>query len=194
MVSRAQARSTGVGCTAALHRLALAGEVCYVQVLASRTDPALTLSSSIFCTMKVATVLDSSLPVSMVRRQSGIISVDSRKLMTSVSSTLTSAPITPRLVSRRYSNGRVLLTVLRKGYRNSGMWAAQGRDGSVLYGEPGKAHLSRGGAARQHLNKDPNVNQFQPVSEEEELQAVPVIMHRVTGHLQWPYAAPFLQY
>ena len=37
--------------------------------------------------MKVATVLDSSLPSSMVRRQSGMISVVSRKLMTSVSST-----------------------------------------------------------------------------------------------------------
>lgn len=49
--------------------------------------PARTPSSRIFCTMKVATVLDSSLPVSMVRRQSGMISVDSRKLITSVSST-----------------------------------------------------------------------------------------------------------
>ena len=37
--------------------------------------------------MKVATVLDSSLPSSMVRRQSGMISVVKRKLMTSVSST-----------------------------------------------------------------------------------------------------------
>ena len=37
--------------------------------------------------MKVATVLDSSDPVSMVRRHSGMISVDSRKLITSVSST-----------------------------------------------------------------------------------------------------------
>jgi hypothetical protein len=43
---------------------------------------------------------------------------------TSVSSTLTRAPITPRLVRRRYSKGRVLDTVLRKGYRNSGTWAA----------------------------------------------------------------------
>ncbi len=38
--------------------------------------------------------------------------------------TLTSAPITPRLVRRRYSKGRVLLMVLRKGYRKSGMCAA----------------------------------------------------------------------
>ena len=48
---------------------------------------ALTSSRRIFCTMNVATVLDSSLPISMVRRHSGMISVDSRKLITSVSST-----------------------------------------------------------------------------------------------------------
>lgn len=47
----------------------------------------LTLSCRIFWTMKVATVFDSSLPISIVRRQRGMISVDSRKLMTSVSST-----------------------------------------------------------------------------------------------------------
>lgn len=47
----------------------------------------LTLSSSIFCTMKVATVLDSSLPISMVRKHRGMISVDKRKFITSVSST-----------------------------------------------------------------------------------------------------------
>mmetsp|Transcript_39122 Transcript_39122/g.96293 ORF Transcript_39122/g.96293 Transcript_39122/m.96293 type:complete len:218 (-) Transcript_39122:111-764(-) len=80
-------------------------------------------SSRIFCTMKVATVLDSSLPVSMIRRHSGMISVVSRKLITSVSSILTSAPMTPRLVSRKYSKGRVLEMVLRKGYRNRGMCA-----------------------------------------------------------------------
>mmetsp|Transcript_3544 Transcript_3544/g.5536 ORF Transcript_3544/g.5536 Transcript_3544/m.5536 type:complete len:200 (+) Transcript_3544:655-1254(+) len=73
--------------------------------------------------MNVATVLDSSLPNSIVRRHSGMISVESRKLITSVSSTLTSAPMTPREVRRRYSKGRVLLTVLRNGYRNSGMCA-----------------------------------------------------------------------
>ena len=37
--------------------------------------------------MKVATVLDNSLPISIVRKHSGIISVVSKKLMTSVSST-----------------------------------------------------------------------------------------------------------
>lgn len=65
--------------------------------------------------MKMATVLLSSEPVSMMRKQRGIISVVKRKLMTSDESFLTSAPITPRLVSRRYSKGRDLEVVLRKG-------------------------------------------------------------------------------
>jgi hypothetical protein len=91
-------------------------------------------SNRIFCKMKVATVLESSLPDSIILRQRGIISVVRRKLMTSCSSvwegrhhgeimrmihgshiTFTRAPTTPRLVSRRYSNGRDLLTVCRKG-------------------------------------------------------------------------------
>ena len=37
---------------------------------------------------------------------------------------LTSAPMTPSEVRRRYSNGRDLEVVFRKGYRNRGMWAA----------------------------------------------------------------------
>ena len=37
--------------------------------------------------------------------------------------TLTRAPMTPKLVNLRYSNGRVLLNVCRNGYRNKGMWA-----------------------------------------------------------------------
>lgn len=37
-------------------------------------------------------------------------------------------PITPRLVSRRYSKGRVLLTVCKKGYKKSGMCAARNAD------------------------------------------------------------------
>jgi hypothetical protein len=36
---------------------------------------------------------------------------------------LTSAPITPKLVRRRYSKGRDLEVVLRKGYKNRGMCA-----------------------------------------------------------------------
>lgn len=65
--------------------------------------------------MKMATVLLSSEPVSMIRRHSGMISVVRRKLITSDESFLTNAPITPKLVSRRYSNGRDLDVVLRKG-------------------------------------------------------------------------------
>lgn len=37
--------------------------------------------------------------------------------------TLTRAPMTPRDVRRRYSNGRVFEVVLRKGYKNNGIWA-----------------------------------------------------------------------
>ena len=65
--------------------------------------------------MKMATVLLSSEPVSIIRRQRGMISVVKRKLITSVESFLTSAPITPRDVNRRYSNGLDLDVVLRKG-------------------------------------------------------------------------------
>ena len=43
--------------------------------------------------------------------------------MTSVESFLTNAPITPRDVRRRYSNGRDFDVVFRNGYRNSGIWA-----------------------------------------------------------------------
>jgi hypothetical protein len=73
--------------------------------------------------MKMATVLLSSEPVSMIRRQSGMISVVKRKLMTSEESFLTSAPMTPSDVRRRYSNGRDLDVVFRKGYKKSGIWA-----------------------------------------------------------------------
>ena len=65
--------------------------------------------------MKIATVLLNSDPVSMIRRQRGMISVVRRKLMTSEESFFTKAPITPKEVRRRYSNGRDLDVVLRKG-------------------------------------------------------------------------------
>ena len=45
--------------------------------------------------MKVATVLDISDPVSIMRKHRGMISVLNKKLITSVSSTLTRAPMTP---------------------------------------------------------------------------------------------------
>ena len=65
--------------------------------------------------MKMATVLDSSEPVSMIRRHRGMISVVSKKLMTSLESFLTRAPMTPRDVRRRYSKGRDLDVVFKKG-------------------------------------------------------------------------------
>jgi hypothetical protein len=65
--------------------------------------------------MKIATVLLNSEPVSMIRRQRGMISVVRRKLMTSDESFLTRAPITPRDVRRRYSKGRDFEVVFRKG-------------------------------------------------------------------------------
>ncbi len=65
--------------------------------------------------MKIATVLLSSEPVSMMRRHSGMISVVNKKLMTSVESFFTKAPITPSDVRRRYSNGRDFDVVFRNG-------------------------------------------------------------------------------
>jgi hypothetical protein len=65
--------------------------------------------------MNIATVLLSSEPVSIILRQRGMISVVRRKLITSEESFLTRAPMTPREVSRRYSNGRDLEVVLRNG-------------------------------------------------------------------------------
>ena len=65
--------------------------------------------------MKVATVFESSLPLSIILKQSGIISVDSRKPMTSWLSILTKAPMTPSAVSRKYSKGLFLFTVFRNG-------------------------------------------------------------------------------
>ena len=64
------------------------------------------LSTRIFWRIKVATVLDNSEPVSIILRHNGTISVVSKKLMTSFSSVLTRAPITPNDVKRRYSKLR----------------------------------------------------------------------------------------
>jgi hypothetical protein len=69
----------------------------------------------------VATVLDNSVPLSIILRHNGIISVCSKKLMTSESSTLTSDPITPREVNLRYSNALAFDTVFRNGYKNKGI-------------------------------------------------------------------------
>jgi hypothetical protein len=74
--------------------------------------------------MNMATVFDNSEPVSIMRRHRGMISVDKRKLITSeLSFCLTKAPMTPREVRRRYSNGRFFEAVFRKGYRKRGICA-----------------------------------------------------------------------
>ena len=81
--------------------------------------------------MKIATVLLSSDPVSIIRRHRGMISVVRRKLITSEESFLTRAPITPREVSLRYSNGRDFEVVLRNGYRKRGI-CAYGLAGGII--------------------------------------------------------------
>lgn len=63
----------------------------------------------------MATVLLNSEPVSIIRRHSGMISVVRRKLMTSVESFFTKAPMTPSEVRRKYSKGRDLDVVFKKG-------------------------------------------------------------------------------
>jgi len=65
--------------------------------------------------MNVATVYESSVPLSIILRQRGIISVYKRKLITSRSSTLTKAPITPSEVNLKYSKLLPLETVFKKG-------------------------------------------------------------------------------
>lgn len=83
--------------------------------------------------MKIATVLDNSLPVSMMRRQRGMISVVNKNVIVgdelfvlpgvptelietlAEGSFLTRAPMTPREVSRRYSKGLDFDVVFRKG-------------------------------------------------------------------------------
>lgn len=73
--------------------------------------------------MNVATVLDNSYPFFIIRRHKGIISVYIRKLIASESSPLTKAPITPKLVTLKFSNDFYLLEVFKKGYKNNGIWA-----------------------------------------------------------------------
>lgn len=63
----------------------------------------------------MGTVRESSFPASIMRRQSGIISVFKRYSMTSGLSLLTKAPMTPKLVSRRYSKGRLFWVEFKKG-------------------------------------------------------------------------------
>lgn len=80
--------------------------------------------------MKVATVLyfiylnlDNSWPLFMILKHKGIISVYIRKCMALELSPLTSAPITPKDVTLRFSKGFDLLVELRNGYKNIGILA-----------------------------------------------------------------------
>jgi len=65
--------------------------------------------------------LESSEPVSMIRRHKGMISVVRRNSIVGGESDFTSAPMTPREVRRRYSNGRNLDVVFKNGYKKRGM-------------------------------------------------------------------------
>lgn len=69
----------------------------------------------------MATVLESSYPLFIILRQRGIISVCIKNVIASESSPFTKAPITPKEVTLRFSKGLLLLEVLRKGYRKSGI-------------------------------------------------------------------------
>lgn len=73
--------------------------------------------------MNVATVLESSYPLFIILKQRGIISVCIKKVIASESSPFTRAPITPRDVTRRFSNGFYLADVFKKGYKNKGICA-----------------------------------------------------------------------
>ena len=83
--------------------------------------------------MNIATVLLNSEPVSMIRRHNGMISVVNKKLITSLESFLTKAPITPRDVRRRYSNGLDFDVVFKNGYRNRGICAVTSLAGPHAY-------------------------------------------------------------
>ena len=63
--------------------------------------------------------------------------------MTSVESFFTSAPITPREVKRRYSNGRDFEVVLRNGYRNNGIWAINTISNRCINSGNNTHHLGR---------------------------------------------------
>ncbi len=65
--------------------------------------------------MKIATVLDNSEEDSIILRHNGIISVVNKNEITSGVSFFTNAPITPKLVSLRYSNERCFELVFKKG-------------------------------------------------------------------------------
>lgn len=75
--------------------------------------------------MKVATVLDNSYPLFIILKHKGIISVCIKNVIASESSPFTKAPITPKLVTLKFSNGLDLFDVFKNGYKNKGMWAVR---------------------------------------------------------------------
>lgn len=52
-----------------------------------------------------------------------MISVCIRKLIASESSPFTKAPITPKLVTLKFSKDFYLFDVFKNGYKNNGIWA-----------------------------------------------------------------------
>lgn len=73
--------------------------------------------------MKVATVFESACPFFIILKHNGTIYVCIKKLIAAGSLYLTSAPITPRDVTLRFSNILVLVEVFRNGYKNNGICA-----------------------------------------------------------------------
>lgn len=73
--------------------------------------------------MKVATVLDNSCPLFIILKHNGMISVCIKNVIESVSSPFTNAPITPKLVTLKFSKGLDLVEVFKKGYKNNGICA-----------------------------------------------------------------------
>lgn len=84
-------------------------------------------SRRIFCKMKMATVLESSEEISIMFKQRGTISVVNKKLITSGVSFFTNAPMTPKLVSLKYSNERCLAFVDKNGYKYNGKLALKNK-------------------------------------------------------------------
>ena len=73
----------------------------------------------------MATILESSEEFSMILRHSGMMSVLSKKLMTSAESFLTRAPMTPKEVNLRYSKVLWFEVVDKNGNRKRGMCACR---------------------------------------------------------------------
>ena len=68
--------------------------------------------------------MDDSVVVILLAKTQKVIRIFGNHNKEGLTFTLTRAPITPREVRRRYSKGRVLEVVLRKGYKNNGIWAS----------------------------------------------------------------------